>query len=61
MGVANLAGKPFQIDSAAETASVKVFWLEEWFIASAQTLASKGYKIGLHKKYLAKGWLIWIK
>ena len=47
--------------SAAETASAKVFGLKQWFIASAESLAAKGYKIDLHKKWLAKGWLIWNK
>jgi len=45
--------------SAAETVSAKVFGLKQWFIASAENLAAKGYKIDLHKKWLAKGWLIW--
>src|SRR3990172_11685109 len=47
--------------SAAETASAKVFGLKQWFIASAESLAAKGYKIEVHKKWLAKGWLIWSK
>jgi hypothetical protein len=47
--------------SAAETASAKVFGLKQWFAASAESLAAKGYKIDLHKKWLAKGWLIWNK
>jgi hypothetical protein len=47
--------------SAAETASAKVFGLKQWFIASAESLAAKGYKIDLHKKWLTKGWLIWNK
>ncbi len=45
--------------SAVETASAKVFGLKQWFAASAEGLAAKGYKIDLHKKRLAKGWLIW--
>lgn len=45
--------------SAAETSSAKVFGLKQWFIAAAESLAAKGYKIELHKKWLAKGWLIW--
>ena len=47
--------------SAAETASTKVFGLKQWFSAAAESLATKGYKIDLHKKWLAKGWLIWNK
>ena len=45
--------------SAAETASAKVFGLRQWFVASAESLAAKGYKIDLHRKWLSKGWLIW--
>ena len=45
--------------SAAETISAKVFGLKQWFGASAESLAAKGFKIDLHKKWLAKGWLIW--
>jgi hypothetical protein len=45
--------------SAAETSTAKVFGLRQWFTASAESLAEKGYKIDLHKKWLTKGWLIW--
>jgi hypothetical protein len=45
--------------SAAETSFAKVFGLKQWFGAAAENLAAKGYKIDLHKKWLAKGWLIW--
>ena len=45
--------------SAAETAFTKVFGLKQWFMASVENLAAKGYKIDLHRKWLAKGWLIW--
>ena len=45
--------------SAAETAFTKVFGLRQWFVASAESLAAKGYKIDLHRKWLSKGWLIW--
>ncbi len=45
--------------SAAETAFAKVFGLRQWFVASAESLAAKGYKIDLHRKWLSKGWLIW--
>ena len=44
--------------SAAETAHAKVFGWKQWFIASAESLAAKGFKIDTHKKWLAKGWLI---
>jgi len=45
--------------SAAESSSAKVFGLKQWFAASAESLAAKGYRIDLHKKWLTKGWLIW--
>jgi len=47
--------------SAAETSPAKVFGPKQWFIAAAESLAAKGYKIDVHKKWLAKGWLIWNK
>ena len=45
--------------SAAETSPAKVFGLKQWFIGSAESLAQKGYKINLQKKFLSKGWLVW--
>jgi len=45
--------------SAAETSALKVYGLRQWFIHSAESLAQKGYKINLQKKFLSKGWLIW--
>ncbi len=47
--------------STAETSHTKTFGLKQWFTASAESLAEKGYKIDLHKKWLNKGWLIWRK
>jgi hypothetical protein len=45
--------------SAAEKIAAKAFGIRQWFIATAESLAVKGYKIDLHKKWLSKGWLIW--
>ena len=45
--------------SAAETSAMKVYGLRQWFIGSAESLAQKGYKINLQKKFLSRGWLIW--
>jgi hypothetical protein len=45
--------------SAAETSPAKAFGLKQWFSASVESLAAKGYKIDLRKKWLGKGWLIW--
>jgi hypothetical protein len=45
--------------SAAETSAAKVYGLRQWFVNSAESLARKGFKINLQKKFLSKGWLIW--
>lgn len=45
--------------SMAETSPAKTFGLKQWFIASAESLAKKGFDIDLHKKWLGRGWLIW--
>ncbi len=45
--------------SAAETSPARVFGLKQWFAASAQSLALKGYSINLQKRFINKGWLIW--
>jgi hypothetical protein len=45
--------------SAAETTHVKTFGLKQWFAASAEALAQKGFRVDLHKKWLSKGYLIW--
>jgi len=47
--------------SAAETVHAKTFGLKQWFGAAAESLAQKGYKIDLRRKWLSKGWLIWRK
>lgn len=46
--------------SAAETAHAKTFGLRQWFIAAAEGLSAKGFKIDLKKKWLTKGYLIWV-
>lgn len=45
--------------STAETVSAKAWGGRQWFIAAAESLAEKGYKISLQKKWLSHGWLIW--
>lgn len=45
--------------SAAETSAARAFGLRQWFSASVESLAAKGFKIDLHKKWLGKGWLVW--
>jgi hypothetical protein len=46
-------------ESAAQTSHAKTFGLRQWFIAAAEGLAAKGYRIDLKKKWLGKGYLIW--
>jgi hypothetical protein len=41
--------------SAKETASFKTYGAKQWFIAAGESLAGKGYKINLQKKFLSKG------
>jgi hypothetical protein len=38
---------------------MKTYGAKQWFVASAESLAQKGYKINLQKKFLSKGYLIW--
>ena len=45
--------------AVAETCHTKTFGLKQWFALSAESLAQKGYKIDLRRKWLSKGWLIW--
>ncbi len=45
--------------AAAETSSIQVYGTRQWFVAAAQNLAGRGYRINLQKKWLARGWLIW--
>jgi hypothetical protein len=45
--------------STAETSHAKVWGERQWFIASAEALAGKGFSVDLKKKWLTNGWLIW--
>jgi hypothetical protein len=45
--------------AAAETSAMKTYGLRQWFMQSAESLARKGYRINLQKKFLARGYLIW--
>lgn len=45
--------------SAAATSAAKIYGLRQWFVAAAELLAAKGYRLNLKKKWLAKGYLIW--
>lgn len=43
----------------AETSPMQTWGLRQWFAASAEGLARRGYKIDLRRKWLSKGWMIW--
>jgi len=45
--------------SAKETSAMKAYGAKQWFVASAESLAQKGYRINLHRKFLSKGFMIW--
>lgn len=45
--------------SQAESSPVQTWGLRQWFVAAAQGLAQRGYKINLRRKWLAKGCMIW--
>ena len=45
--------------STAATSAMKAYGLRQWFVGSVESLAQKGYKINLQKKFLSRGWLIW--
>jgi hypothetical protein len=38
-----------------------VWGARQWFSMAAETLAGKGYRVNIKKKWLTKGWLIWEK
>ena len=45
--------------SAEEISYAKTFGAKQWFIAAAESLARKGYKVNLQRKFLSKGFLLW--
>ena len=45
--------------AAAETSAMQTWGLRQWYIAAAEALARRGYRINLRKKWLSKGWMIW--
>jgi len=47
--------------SAKETIALKTYGVKQWFVAAAEALAQKGYRINLQKKFLSKGYLVWGK
>jgi hypothetical protein len=45
--------------AALETSPVQVWGQRQWFGASAQKLAERGYHVSLRRKWLRKGYLLW--
>ncbi|HEY3312151.1 MAG TPA: class I SAM-dependent methyltransferase [Anaerolineales bacterium] len=45
--------------AAAETSPMQTWGLRQWYAAAAETLARRGYRINLRRKWLSKGWMIW--
>ncbi len=45
--------------SAKDTSAMKTYGARQWFIAAAESLAEKGFKINLQRKFLSKGYLVW--
>jgi len=45
--------------SAREIAALKAYGVRQWFVASAESLAKKGFKINVQRKFLSKGYLLW--
>ncbi len=45
--------------AAAETSPMQNWGLRQWYVATAEALARRGYHINLRRKWLSKGWLIW--
>ena len=45
--------------SAKETSATKVYGARHWFMAAAESLARKGYKVNWQRKFLSTGYLIW--
>ncbi len=42
-----------------ETAPLQVWGPRQWFMASAQRLAERGYRLTLRRNWLRKGYLVW--
>ena len=45
--------------SAAESSAMKTYGPRQWFVHAAESVAQKGYRINLQKRFLSKGWMIW--
>lgn len=45
--------------AALETSAEQAWGARRWFVAAAERLVARGYKIDLRHRWLRKGWLIW--
>jgi hypothetical protein len=45
--------------ATAETSPFQTWGARQWFIAAAEGLARRGFRINLRRKWLSKGWMIW--
>lgn len=45
--------------AAAETSPLQTWGLRQWYVAAADALARRGYRINLRRKWLSRGWMIW--
>jgi hypothetical protein len=45
--------------SSIETVSARTYGVRQWFIATAERMAERGYEVRLQRKWLSKGYLIW--
>lgn len=45
--------------AAAAASSMQTWGLRQWYIATAEGLARRGYRINLRRKWLSRGWMIW--
>ncbi len=45
--------------SVKETSHAKTFGAKQWFASSAESMAGKGYRINLQRKFVSRGYLVW--
>ena len=45
--------------AAAETSAMRTYGARQWFIAAAQRMQERGYRIASEHRWLARGFLIW--
>jgi hypothetical protein len=45
--------------AASEASAMKTFGVRQWFMATAERMAERGYAVATQRKWLARGFLIW--